>query len=257
MDASTNNNYVVGRGELYFDRFADGTMAGSGEQYFGNTPSLQITPNVTNLDHYDSDHGLKVKDLSVMLQADLSGQFVTDNVSPDNLALWFLGDNATTTVTSQTGLTATIVAKLGRYYQLGKDANNPQGLTNLTNVLVTKAAATITMAGNYEVDLATGRIYILDTATDIDDADSLDITFDTVAGTRNLVIGKGNVIYGALRFIAKNPVGKQVNYFFPYVKLAPNSNYDLKGDTWQQFTFAVDVLKAPNMERVYAEQIGS
>jgi hypothetical protein len=187
--ASTQNNYVVGRGEVYFDRFADGTTTGTGEAYFGNTPSFQVTPNITNLDHYDADHGLKVKDMSVMLQADLNGQFVTDNISTDNLALWFLGDKAKVTVTSQTGLNSNITAKLGRYYQIGVDATNPQGVTNVTNVTVKKGATTVTPAGNYDVDLALGRIYIHEDATGIADNDALTITYDTVAGTRNLVIG--------------------------------------------------------------------
>lgn len=366
MDATTNNNYVVGRGEVYFDRFADGTTTGSGEMYFGNTPNFQVTPQVTNLDHYDSDHGLKVKDMSVMLQADLNGQFVTDNISEDNLALWFLGVTADTLLTAQTGATQQITAKLGRYYQLGVSATMPQGVTNVANVIVTKNGATVPASGNLDIDLTLGRVYLEDNAplaapvasaatpsatggtlaagsyfykvtainalgetvgsnevtatttgstssvavtwaavtgatgykvykgsaagaessyfavgavtsfTDtgtagtagtvpasnttggtISDGDVLTVTYDVVAGTRNLVIGEGNVIYGALRFIAKNPVGQKTNYFFPYVKLSPTSNFDLKGDQWQQCTFSVEVLKMSGKERVYAERIAA
>ena len=50
-----DNNYVLGRGKLYFDRFPDGTKTPTGERYFGNTPSFSMSLDSETLDHYNSD----------------------------------------------------------------------------------------------------------------------------------------------------------------------------------------------------------
>ena len=71
------------------------------------------------------------------------------------------------------------------------------------------------------------------------------------------VIGKASQIYGALFFESDNPVGDNTNYWFPYVSLAPNGNYALKGDAWQVLSFTAEALKRDSLtERLYAWQPG-
>lgn len=66
------------------------------------------------------------------------------------------------------------------------------------------------------------------------------------------VIGKASQIFGALTFESDNPVGDNLNYWFPYVSLAPAGNYALKGDAWQTLSFAAEALKRdPLTERMY------
>ena len=87
-----NPNYVVGRGRLFFNQFAVGTKTLSGgSRYLGNSPELSLSQDEEKLDHYNSDSGLKVKDASVSLQNDQSGSFSLDDISAENLALWFRG----------------------------------------------------------------------------------------------------------------------------------------------------------------------
>ena len=85
------NDYVVGRGRLFFGQFKPGTRNARGERYFGNTPALSLAQDEETLDHYNSDAGVRVKDASVTLQNDSSGSFQCDNISDANLALWFRG----------------------------------------------------------------------------------------------------------------------------------------------------------------------
>jgi hypothetical protein len=66
------------------------TLAG-GSRYLGNSPELTSSQNEDKLDHYNSDSGIKVKDASVSLQNDLSLSFSLDDISPENLALWYRG----------------------------------------------------------------------------------------------------------------------------------------------------------------------
>lgn len=89
---NVQNNYVVGRGRLFFGQFVTGTRKPRGQLYFGNTPELSTSQNEDKLDHYSSEGGIRVKDASITLQNDATGSFQCDNISGANLALWFRGD---------------------------------------------------------------------------------------------------------------------------------------------------------------------
>lgn len=257
METPITNNYVIGRGELHFDMFAVGTKAGSGERYFGNTPELSSSSSIDTLDHYNSDHGLRVKDESVTLEDNMTLSFTTDQISPENMALFFGGDVSTQTQAAATGKTFAITAKLNRSFQLGVSTANPTGDRKVTNVVITKGASPgtpVVAEGNYEVDLELGRVYIESDAAGIADDDVLTATYDTEAYTRQIIVGRSKEIRGALRFISDNPVGDQKDFLWPYVKVTPNGDYALKGDEWQVMGFTVEVLKKDSTtERVYIE----
>jgi hypothetical protein len=71
-------------------------------------------------------------------------------------------------------------------------------------------------------------------------------------GTLSL-IGSAHQIFGALEFLSDNAVGENSNYWFPYVNLAPNGTFALKGDAWQTLSFTAEALKRDAAtERFYA-----
>jgi hypothetical protein len=151
--AEVDNDYTVGRGKIYFDRFLDNTKTKTGERYFGNTPSFEPTQNVTTLDHYGSDYASKEKDASVNLQNDVQFALTCDNIQDDNLALWWLGIKDTVVLTAMTGQTQVADSVLlGTYIQLGVSADQPEGfghlagVTSITNDNGTKASGTVTVA---------------------------------------------------------------------------------------------------------------
>lgn len=250
--ADHDQNQTLGSGRLHFNRFADGTKTGTGERYMGNSPDFANSQAEETLDHYNADDGVRTKDLSVQTSQDTSGSFTLDDISRDNLALWYLGITDTVAVSAATGLTQDFVAQEGTYFQLGVSTATPQGHGGLDNVVVKKGATTITMSGNYEIDLETGRGYIIPGAPGITDGDTLTATFDTEVQTVAMVLSKSLSIYGSLRFISNNPVGKRRDGFFPYVKISPNGDYNLKGTDWQTLSFNLDILKLNGAtERVY------
>ncbi len=152
---SDTQNYVVGRGRLYFNRFPDSeTYVGDGERYLGNTPALSMAANATTLDHYSSESGLKEKDKSVTLQRDLTGSFTCDNINPDNIALWFAGTNTAETQASSAGVRGQeeFTIQLGLWYQIGASDSMPMGLANLTRIKAVQgtgvaASGTLTFSG--------------------------------------------------------------------------------------------------------------
>ncbi|QEM42183.1 major tail protein [Klebsiella phage Soft] len=277
MQSDFQNDYTIGRGKTYFDKFLPNSNRKTGEMYFGNGPEFTITTDTENLDHYASDYGLRVKDASVLLEAGMTGTFTCDNIAAENLALWFLGDLVNMTLTDQTGVKEVFKPVLrGKYYQIGTSDDTPTGLFNVDNVVVAVAdgdveiipgagditslpgVAVVNAAGNYELDLAQGRIYIEPDSPVFAGNKQMIIQCDIAAQNRNMVIGKTNQIYGALRYIADNPVGTNKNYYFPKVALRPDGDYALKGDDWNVMSFSFEALQLNNItQRLYIDVLPS
>lgn len=240
-------NYVLGRGKVYFDRFAPGTkISQHGARYLGSTQEFSTTSATDVLDHYSSEGGLKVKDASVDLQVNRSGTFNSDNINGSNLAMFFTGDLSNVTQTAATAIEDTRKLYKDAYFQVGQSSANPAGAFNITNFKVQTTAATpvvIAQSGNYTIDLATGQLYILPDAPGITDATEYELVFDTTNSTREVVISKNQSVYGSIRFVADNAVGKNRDYFLPYVKLSPGGDFALKGDDWQMLPFSMEILK--------------
>lgn len=268
------NNYVVGRGRVSFGQFKAGTntLIG-GELYFGNTPEFSLTGDTETLDHYSSDEGLRNLDNSVLLELTQGGSFTCDNISAENVALFFLGDAVKTVQTQQTGVKENIpLVRRGRYYQLGTSEDNPTGVRNVANFTMVALDASISVsagagdisaipgavvvpaAGNYEIDLATARVYIEPDAPAFAGDIQAFVQFDVEAQSRTMIIGKSNMIYGTLRFESDNPVGTNKDFFFPKVALQPDGDYNLKGDDWQVLGFSFKALKInQKTQRVYID----
>lgn len=276
MQQNFSNNYVVGRGTVYFDQFKKGSNTKTGELYFGNTPEFTISTDSETLDHYNSDHGLRVMDASVLLEASVSGTFTCDNINAENLALWFLGDVVTSVQTKQTDAVDVYPSVTrGRYYQLGTTDTNPTGVRNVDKVVIVSASPNVSIstgtgsitdipgvkvvpATDYEVDLELGRIYIEMDAKELAGNVQMAVQYDVAATKRTMVIGKSNMVYGSLRMISDNPVGENKNYFFPKVSLAPDGDYALKGDDWQVMSFSYKAMQLnTRTQRVYIDIVGS
>lgn len=246
------NNYTLGRGELSFSLFSDpNTQKPAGFRYVGDTPEFAINTATTNLDHYNSDHGIKIKDQSIVLEINRTGTFTTDDISMDNLALLYFGTKQTNTTTTATVTAEALGGKSfqGSQFVLGMTAANPAGIRNLATFVSLQSTATtpvVYVSGtDYTVDLTTGLLTLipLSQGGTIPDGTSLTASY-TVAATQNQqVISSNNPIEGALLFTSYNPAGNKIDYFLPWVKLAPDGDYNLKGDTWQQIKFKMDILE--------------
>lgn len=248
------NNYTLGRGELHFGQFRTNTQNPRGQLYLGNTPELGFTAEQESLDHYSSDRGVRIKDESVLLQLDYAGTFVTDNISPQNLALFFLGESLTQTTTAATGVTETFTrVELGRTYQLGTSDTSPSGVRAVDNVVLEVSGTPLVPGQDYVIDPALGSFTLLDSATGVADEDEISATYDIEASTRDRVISRSMTIEGSLRFIAHNPAGADLDYFMPWVKITPNGDFQLKGDDWQELSFNIEVLKKGSLESIYID----
>lgn len=253
---ASSNNYTLGRGEIYFARYRPGTQVPEGERYLGNTPAFNLTAEQETLDHYSSDNGVKVKDESVILQQDFMGSLTTDNIVPDNIALLFLGETVTATAAAATAVVDEFAnVKPGRTYQLGTTDDSPTGVRMVENVVVAVASGTpptLTAGADYVVDETLARVTVMEGGA-IEEGMDLEITYDVVASTRERVISRTDQVQGALRYVAKNAAGDNIDYFMAWVKFMPNGDFALKGDEWQEIPFNVEILKKGNLEAIYAD----
>lgn len=248
------NNYTLGRGEMHFGQFRPNTQIPRGQLYLGNTPELGFTAEQESLDHYNSDRGVRIKDESVLLQLDYAGSFVTDNISPENLAMFFLGEALTQTTAAATGQTDTFTGvEIGRTYQLGTTDATPSGVRQVENVVLEVSGTPLVAGVDYVVDPVLGSFTLLEGATGVEDEDTISATFDVEASTRARVISRSMTIEGSMRFIAHNPAGANLDYFMPWVKVTPNGDFQLKGDDWQALSFTIEVLKKGSLESIYID----
>lgn len=241
--------YTLGKGEVYFDD-------GFGERYFGNTTEFNVTIESESLDHFDSDSGIRTKDDSVVLEVNRTGAITTDNVSDENVQLFLLADKSTVTQVATPVVDEAINdIKQGRFYQLGKTTNNPQGVRNVSAVTVTKApSTTLTLNTDYTLDAALGRIYIIEGSVAATDDSDLLVDYTPAANSRTRIATNNNAsLEGSLRFIAKNPKGENRDWYFPQVVLRPQGDFALKGEDWITMGFAVEIGAPSGQSAIYVD----
>lgn len=255
-------NQTLGRGKVYIERLPTNVKIATGntERYIGNTPAFSTSRTDENLDHFNSDEGLKQKDITVTLQSTMSGTISFDDISKENIALLFSGDaEVVTQVASVSAVTETRKLTPGMSLQIGVSASLPQGVRGLTEVVVKTTGGsptTVAESGNFSVNLDTGRIDVVaDPAEATIDGDTdFTIEYKLGAGTIERVVSGSEQVYCAVRFESKNAYGAQRDYYFPYVKLTPDGDFSLKGDDWQTGSFALEILKRDETtERAYVD----
>ena len=247
------SNLVLGRGKVYFDRYADGTQNKTGERYMGATPSFSVSAETTDLDHFSSEEGTQVKDESVTLRVDYTGALTVEDMSGPNTSLFFFGSDEVATIAAASGEQDTFTAVQTFIYQLGMSDAKPEGVSHVSNVTVTDVGAvtTFVLDTDYTVDLEAGYIQIIE-GGGIANGTPIEVNYDVAAQTQERVISGTSAVQGAMRFRSFNAVGGQRNFYMPKVTLRPNGEFSLKGDEWQNISFNVEILKAGNLANLFA-----
>jgi hypothetical protein len=240
------DNLMIGKGELWYSPFKAGTKVPEGFFFVGNTPEVSLNREADTLPHYSSTRGLRRKDEEITIEARLAGSFTVDDVRPETVAMFLMGEVLTTTTTVETALTSTFTGvKKGRTYQLGETALLPsgtRGLTAVTSVALSAAPSTVYVANtDYTVDLELGLITILSTGSIADNA-NITVTYSQAAGTRQRIISGDTEVQGALKWISHNPKGLKLDYLLPWVKIRPNGDLTLVSEEWMTVPLSIEAL---------------
>lgn len=247
-------NYTLGRGKLYFSAFRPGTTNPAGFEYVGHTTAIGITASTEKLDHWNMDSNVKFKDRSVTLSADFSMTFTTDHISPENVARFFLSENAErVSQADATGVSETITdIEIDRYYSLGVTESAPAGVRELKTVSVTVGGTALENEVDYRVDLENGLVYFIEGGAAVAGTDAV-VTYGVEAHTFDRVVSGSSNVRGALKFVSDNATGTDATIYAPCVELSPNGDFQLKGDEWQELSFNVSVEQLPGRAALYRE----
>lgn len=247
--------HTYGSGEISFAQFLAGTQTPGARKYLGNTTEFTLNQKVESLTHMDADHGIKTEDDAIDISSTLEATLVTDNINQENVAFYFTGTSTIITDASGSALAMTIASVQFGTYQLGVTTAKPTGDRNASTVVVkdTMGGTVTYVAGtDYVVDGISGTVTFIPGGTMIEGNPAY-ITYSRAASTRTQVVSGNKSIEGSLFFKSFNAKGPRIDYMLPYVRMTPNGDHALKGDTWLTIPFSLKVLHKGSLARVYAD----
>lgn len=120
MATPSVNNYILGRGSLYWSSYDPVANTYSVERHLGNAKEVTIAMGVTKLDHFSSMAGLKAKDKSVISQIAPTIGFTLEEFEEENWKLLTFGQATSTTQTADDSNSVVIASPVkGQVYPLG------------------------------------------------------------------------------------------------------------------------------------------
>lgn len=252
-----SKNLTVGKGEVWFAPYLPGTMTPTGYRLIGNCPEFSMTVEGEDLDHFSSMRGIKEKDGNAQLSRSATGNLNTDDISPENLAIFLMGAQVQLTQASATAVLETFLAVIpGLSYQLGESPTNPSGVREVASVVVkndaTPTPVTYTVGTDYTVDTVLGMVTPVAGGA-IVAGTNLKITYNITASTRTRIASGEVQVEGAMKFIAYNGVGSNLDWFFPRMKMKANGDLNLITEEWMSIPFSVEALKKNDLALVYCD----
>jgi len=236
-NAPSTDNYQLGKGILYFDRF-DSDGNGTGELDLGNAPAFNIGITLDTLDHFESRSGIREKDLSVNVSVSSLATFTLDEYSKENIALAILGAEPSTETQGSGSVTdEAVTARHDRWVKLL--------YRNIKSVVVNDdgGGGVYVIGVDYEVDQSVGRLKILSTGS-IADAAALDVDYVYTSETWNTMLGVSvTAIEGLLRFVGDPDQGIAYEAEIWKVKLRPTSPLGFISDDWGTIEFEAEIQK--------------
>jgi hypothetical protein len=230
------DNYLLGRGRLYFDRFNSSGQK-QGWIDLGNAPDFSVNISKETLAHYSSRAGLRVKDLEVVKEIASSFQFTLEEFSLKNLELAFLGTSSAANQASGSLSAVGYTAHHDRWTDVGK--------RKLSNFVLKSSGGTATyvLGTDYLVDLDEGMFMALSTGS-ITDGATVEVTCDYAAVTQtNIASLSDAAVDGSLKFVGDPATGPKVVIECWKGKLMPSGEIGFISDDWAKFQLQFEVAK--------------
>ncbi len=251
----TSQNYEIGRGKLLLDVFESGAATGSFVDR-GNCSSFALSMEENTLDHTSSLEGLATKDVTVTLDKSIKGSFTLEEITKENLQIWFSGDMGTVAQTDADitdGLLTISAQAVGKWFKLYDDPanlfNRATGLPvfDITSPVLTNNAGSTTYAlgTDYEVDLKFGMIRLLTTGALSGGITSGKLDYNKVAKTYDKVrMLNVTTVNARLQFLGEDAyTGKKKLLFLNKIKITASGDSAQISDEWSQVTLEFTVEK--------------
>lgn len=217
--AGTNRvqDYNLGRGIIYASELDSTTGLPVGYRDLGNCPSFALSVDVEELIHRSSRAGLSSVDKRLVLSQTINFNFVLEELSGENMGLFFSGETVEATNPAVLGIAEYEAAPLaikGRWYPIYEQTGGirAMNLTEQGDVVVKNDAGgtptTLVHGTDYTVDLVMGMVFLLSSGSSTE-SETLDITLTAdAAPVANVSQTRGATRSGvdsALKFIGENP----------------------------------------------------
>lgn len=236
--APSTDNYMVGKGKLYFDRLDDDGNS-TGELDLGNDPIFALTPDNELLEHFSSMEGVKKKDKIAVIASNLNGKFTLDEPNIENLILALSsepvqylnqgdGNQINEPVTCFTGKWVKI---LRRKFTEG-------------TVVVTNEAHTVTYVEttDYVIDYTIGRIFAVSGGAI---ANSQTVHVDYTYEEHSYPYANPATdpeVEGLLRFVGNTDFGFDFEIVLWRAKISASGDINFISDEWAQIEFNLECL---------------
>lgn len=259
MPTIAGKDYVIGKGIAYAAKHASDnpTSIPQGFRDVGNTPGFTVSIQIDKYEHNSSRGGIGETDLTIATKVTRSGTVTMESMNADNMALLLLGEKSTQSITAGTDVEETFTnVEKGLSYQLGVTSLRPGGVGLVSDVAVVTVTGSTALVLNvdYEIDLTTGFLTLLETGTKVTDANKaagIKVTYDNAAQKRSVITSGGTEFVCAMRFNENNPVGENADWLFPYVRLRPNGDFNFISEEVRQMEFQIDILAMPGYAAAY------
>ena len=223
-------DYVLSAGRVFL-----GDRTG-GERYVGNSPGLSLTLEVQTVRTMKTLNGVVVPDKVFLLSASSNVSLSLDDVSSENLALYFGTPDAVRIAQAMTGSTSFQVS-LGRLYEL-----RPGGFLSARVYL---AGREIDLDANFEAHRGFGFVIARHDGPDLYENAEIRIDFTAGRSTMREVGATLETKTGSLRYVENNIRGSNRMFFFPEVVATPDDAIDLKASDWRTLRIALAVTSIP------------
>jgi hypothetical protein len=238
----TTADYSLGRGKLYVAKLntSTGLPTTDGYRDVGNVPDFSVSIDIEELLHQSSQHGLRVTDKRVVVSQTMNLSISLDELSSQNMALFFSGDTATATNPAVAGfgpVTLTTSLLQGQWYDIVNASGVRAVDIEAANTTVTDAVPNTAVLGtDYLLDLKMGRIFIKVGGTVLTNGESLKVTLAADAGAasqlQQVVALTKSAEQLVLKFISENPANndEQVEFQFHSATLSAEGDFGLISD---------------------------
>jgi hypothetical protein len=248
------DDYLLGRGTVYFS-LLDSSDHPISYRFLGNAPAVTVTREIESIEHVSSQTGTATVDKEVPTKQSTNVSISLDEISFENLALFFAGNVTTLSnsaavagVTGNGNLTLPATNAQGRWYDLYQTATGAPASNPAEDRIYDTGAMSFGTAGSgsvegtdFEVDKVMGRIFVIDGSAILVAGASYDVDIAANASAATTVdvlqAQTGITVTGAVKFIAENPGNsdKKTQYDFWKVVLKPSGDLALIGEEFAQF----------------------
>jgi hypothetical protein len=243
--APNSNNLVLGKGELFFDRYTSAPLK-NGMMHLGNVETFEITTEDDSIEKKSS-----MSSATPILKKVSRGRTVTMKVAgndfaQDTIALALMGENAEVTQTATPvvaeiiGLAASVLK--GRYYRI-TGRYGP-----FTAVVIKQGATTLVLNTDYTLDAANGIVGAMQSSPTIVNgvgnltADYTPTVYSAGAGIQTIKGGNKSLIEGGFFFKPDPASGPKMSVHVFRVSISPDAAMGFISDDFASWGLSATVL---------------